>query len=366
MKTSQKAISVIYLDKQRLDYYGGNISDKIIHLDFPPNIIKNQEIVKKDELKILIKAFIDFYKILPAKAVIILSKNICFEKVITTNPDNPISIEVQKFVDTVPFENICYKLFDLEAKAKKIVAVNKDLIEGIKAAFEKHKFLIETVVPEFTIGKEVSLKNTFDQETARLTLERHDNLKANNLLDQQTVLPLQNDVKSPNDEKSGNRSSLIFLVPVFLVLLTILFFLYQKNLSQSSSTLKRLILSPTPILITPTISAGNKISLEKLASPSAFFLAEKNIRLKIVNGSGIKGYEEKLKNRLINLGIKNIDTEENNNINTSQTLILVSDSLSPSIGENIIREINQFFQNISIQETTRPDFDITIIIGKAI
>ena len=57
MKSSKKPISIAYIDRQGLDFFGSNITDKLIHLDFPLNIVSNIEILKRDELNILIKAF---------------------------------------------------------------------------------------------------------------------------------------------------------------------------------------------------------------------------------------------------------------------------------------------------------------------
>ena len=237
MKPFPKQPGVIYLDRQRLDFFGSNMVTNIVHLDFPINVIKDLEVAEKDELSIIIKAFIEFYKIIPSSVVLVLSPNIYFENNLPLSQENPPEAEIQNFLDNIPFENIESKVFREQSQAK-IIATNKDLCEEIKNAFEKQGFIVEAVIPEFVLGKYIPFKNSMDLETCRLILEKFDSFKPENLLTKQVLLPSEQTTPEDFRTKSKNNLKLIILIVIFLSLFGVLSYMLIKTTLTKSSVPK--------------------------------------------------------------------------------------------------------------------------------
>lgn len=352
MVSSPKQLGVIFLDRQKLDFYGSNITANLIRLDFPPNIIKDLEIVKRNELNILIKAFIEFHKITPSHLILVLSENICFEKNLEPAQEELLLPEVQIFLGTIPFENIASRMFQLKSKTK-IIATNRDLYEGVKNAFENQGFTVKIAIPDFVLRKSNDLKESIDIETCRLIISKFDSYKQNSLINHQDILSPKKDQQDKSSLKRKVSLTLLTLLLVFLSLLSILVFMGVKTFTTKSTTLKQPLITPTiRIVVSPSTTLPHGLPQME------------NISIQIVNGSGDKEQEESVKEQLVKVGFRNILIKQAGNITMPKTLLVFSHDLPNTIREAVTRELNKMFGEISTQETTNLPFDIIITLGK--
>lgn len=248
------AKSVIFLARDKINYYDTSLAAPLTFA-FSKDFINDLEVVNSVSLHLQIKSFIDNHKISPAQVVLVLSPDVYFGKDFPDNPEFHQDIELQKFIDTVPFENASTKIYKL-ATGSKLLATNADMYQNIKAAFEKAGFVIEAVVPIFILGKDIPIADQLDVSSAKTILERFDLAKQNSLLINQDLYPRPQNLKDKKGKKDDNRS-LIFLLPILFTLIIVLIIFYLKT---STST-------PTPQLIpTPTIFLKQENTLPSVTS----------------------------------------------------------------------------------------------------
>lgn len=351
MKSSGEQIGVIFLDREKLDFYGSNITHNVVRLDFPPNIVKDLEVISKDELNILIKNFIDFYKIVPANLILVLSANIYFEKNLQLAQRDLLVPEMEEFLDNIPFKNTASRIFPL-ASSTKIIAANRDFYGSVKNAFENHGFTIKTVIPEFVARKYADFKGSMDIATYRSIIDKFDSYRKEVMINHQ-------EASRPKQDKQGKSSAskisptLIVLLGVFILFIGILIFMLVKTLNMKPTVSKQPVITP----IVP-ITNSSPTSLPKK------LIKMENVSIKIVNSSGEAEQEELVRQQLIEAGFENIEIEQAGNITIEKTLLVFSHNLPNSIREKVISEMNKIFGDISIQETSNPRFEVIITLTK--
>ncbi len=175
MEFSNNKQSILFLDRNRFDYFDG-LTGQIISLPFSENIISALDVLSPTEFEKQIKSFVDLNKLNPAGIVVILSSNVLFEKDIVDVPVEKQTEEVEKFLDVVPFDNIATKLIPLQ-KGVRISAVNKDLCNAIATGFEKCGFKIESFVPYEELQPEIMQMAALDGPTLTVIMKKIDSIK---------------------------------------------------------------------------------------------------------------------------------------------------------------------------------------------
>lgn len=254
--------SVIFIDRDKINYYDHNRSSALT-FQFTKEFVNDLDVVNSAAFNLQIKSFIDNNKITPSQVMIVLSPHVYFEKEFSQTPEFHQDSELQKFVDTVPFENCSTKIYKLPTGSK-LVATNADLYRAVKDAFEQAGFVIESVIPIFVLGKDVTVSDNLDVSIARIILERFDLAKQNTLLTNQNSYPKSQNKKDRTDMKSDNHT-LILLLPILFVLVLVLIILYLKSYSPSVAPKS----TPTPTIFinrVPTLPTNN---FNNISSPSA-------------------------------------------------------------------------------------------------
>lgn len=146
MKFSKKKMAIFYIDKDQGSFFTNTFS-KPKELNLPQDVFSHLEIINSQKLNKLIEEFLEINKIEPSELFILLGKNTTFERDFTNIPRTERSIEMQKFLDIVPFEETLNKVFKIQKK-EKIVVANKQFCEEIIAAFKAKEFNIFSIVPQ--------------------------------------------------------------------------------------------------------------------------------------------------------------------------------------------------------------------------
>lgn len=360
--SSSKQQAVIYLDRNKFYFFGSNILDRILTLDISPKVISDLEVRNKDELSILIKTFIEFYKIIPAKIILVLSESTYFVKDLAMDQDIDIDPSIQKFIDLLPFENISNKPYKSDS-GMKIIATNMDLCQAIINIFAKLGFSIEAVIPELIIGKDQNLKNIIDINTAKLVLERFDSWKQNNLFSEQQAKYIDHYQENRTEEQK--KTNLYVLLPIFFLLIAVLVILLLTQ-QLSSTARKSTIITPTAKPIIPTtVSSPTNTKTPEVITPKMNTMDVENVKIQILNSKGVFGQAEMLKNQLNSLGFKNVDVGEST-INTPKTIMVFSQNLPTILRDNLISQLKERGIEVSAQETNDTRYDASIIIGQSI
>lgn len=111
--------------------------------------------------------------------------------------------------------------------------------------------------------------------------------------------------------------------------------------------------SPSPSLIpSPTASASAEVSKD-------------NLKIEILNGSGITGQSSKLRDQLLAQGYKNIETGNDFGNKSTSTDVIFSSNVQKDLQDGIIKFLKKNFTKItSIVDKTLTKFDIIITTAK--
>jgi len=362
----------VYLERNGFDFYENTLS-AIIKYTFAQEIVKDLEIINKEQLTQQLENFITTNNLPPATVVIILGPTVLFEKDIPKNPSEATTAqekpkddwEIQKYLDTIPFEHVSSKTYLLD-NGTHVIATNRDLYDYIIHAFENHGSVIETVIPAFILGEKSG--NGLNDELIGVVLDNIASIKQDSLIihQEQAIHAIDTSEKQFLSLKPTHKREFI-LIGVFGILFIIFAIFYYLQSKTASSP-------PTPVIPSvkqASFSLPNTLPTSSVAasvptSTSAAILNKNTIKIQLVVGSNTTTQGQLLKNKLQENGFTNIAVNQSAGSITPQTLIVFSNTLDPSARDQITTIVKNIFTSFSTQQNTQPQFDITIIIGNTL
>jgi hypothetical protein len=241
---------LLYLAKNSIALYDEKTKG-IFRLNFLPLVVKDLEIINRDQLGLNIKTLVESNKIIPSALIMVVSNNMFFEKDFPPLSKEQQVIETQKFLDNIPFEDIVSKAFGTE-KVYKIVAANGHFIESIRKAFEALGFAINIAIPAIAFG---NIGEELNQVTIKIIFSKYPALKQYNLLKNEPVIKQQPSQQEPEGEKhdetnneKNNKKNLI-AIGVFVLLIIIISIVVFFVLSSQSSSPKKTGIANTKLIV---------------------------------------------------------------------------------------------------------------------
>lgn len=235
---------VLFVRSHQLEIFSLS-SAQVFKIDFPDVILKYQEIRNREKFEELVVNLIKKEKLFNKKAIIILSDEIVFEKVIidsevAKNPDL-----IKSIFDEIPltYEELGKKIFVSKSEMK-VWGTNQMIFKVIKSIMEANGWNIKAVVP----------LNAFSKYTNQKELK----ISAfQEIINDQKYIDKINFL---NDDTIKNRKKNNFF-PIFLLIIFVIFLFYYFNgykyitklhlINNSNSTVSKI--KPTSIkLPTPT------------------------------------------------------------------------------------------------------------------
>ena len=167
------------------------------------------------------------------------------------------------------------------------------------------------------------------------------------------VLNINNQLNSSKKTKNKNILLIFFILISFSFLVLFWFFYFKKNKSTN---------------IIPEITDNSSDSISKLTqvpSPTSIILNRSQVKIQLLNGSGISGQVSKVKDFLEDLGYKDISTGNAGSYDYTDTIISTNNNAKEYISLltldlNYSYTINTNNQN----HDSNSAFDIIIIIGQ--
>lgn len=350
-----KNLSVVYLERDRLRFYSASLP-VIPVLEFPPTAVSDLEVKKTEELRGLVKSFVEQNKLIPSPLIIILSAASCFEKDFPDGNCDEKEPEIQKFIEAVPFDYVRAKTFRL-GKVCKVIVANRDLYEVLEVAFGKLGFTLVAVASFTPLGLSLS-KNGFDSLVGRQILQRVDWVKQNSFYTYQEAAGEQ----GTTEKQAQERKRVYILLGVFgvlIIVMTVMIVLFKpfdgKTKEEKSIVSKPATKPPPPPNLTPP---GN------VASPSAQ-KAFSSYKIQIKNGSKNLTQAENIRKQLASLGFTDVEVSTATSAGTASTQLTYNPGVPGSVVENIVSELKKLFGNVSVQEGSVSPFDIVITTGSS-
>lgn len=160
-------------------------------------------------------------------------------------------------------------------------------------------------------------------------------------------------------KKSGGAKTL--LIVGILVLVAILGFVIYKSATKKSTD-NSTQPSPYDYMTTPSSDQGvTPVTPAPVASPAAS-VDKSNIKIQVLNGTGISGEAAYLKTQLINLGYKNVEVG-----NSASTVTATAATFSSTLDARVVTEITQklssIYQTVTTSTSASKTFDVIIVTG---
>ena len=354
--------SVIYLDRDTLFFYGGNVHT-VLSLPFAPNAVKDMEVIDEGAIEKQIDTFIQTNKIEPTESFIIFSHRSCFSKVISANSTQEnLEKEKRLFLEFVPFDHIAHKILKT-SKGNLIVAANKELANIVRHIFQKHGSVIQGVSTLFTIYPDNTV-SAMSLEIAKVILRSYNRFREDDLLttDESQANPETVFEQEFAAEDKKNNIRLYLMLGFFIVSIGLLGYMLNSRRVTSTSRAQT-PLSPTRRLASPNSPSPQQTpTYTPTPSPTVASVAKDQLTVRILNGSGISGQADEIKDSLvkINFVAEKITTGNTPNQQSTTTRIVFTPRVSSSIREEISDALSEFSSNVSTIENDEIEFDILI------
>jgi hypothetical protein len=358
---SNKKNAVILLDRNCLYYYGGNVQNSILRLDFSPDIIRDLDVVNHEQFYNQIKSFIETNKLIPTNIAMVLSPYVIFEKDLQVLPTIDVATEMQNFIDSIPFDNLTVKKYPFE-KYVRLVAVNKPFYDTIKQAFERRSFLVESITPYFSLKTTINFQTELTVQTMKFILNKSDVLKQENILlhEYSTV---HEEEKKNNKEEDSEKKRTYILAGVFVILIIVLIVLLIQNIfSKPAETDTASLNQPPAVPISPTAVPVPTVPVSDNANATSSAKILESVIISIVNSSGIPGKAEELKTGIEKAGYRQVTTKTGEIVTGSRTSVLFSEDISQIDKNTIISQVKILYPEISTRVSKNLDADIVIVI----
>lgn len=361
---------VLYLKSTFLEFYTLNNLQARFRLDFPVTVVKDQEIFDSKALDKLIYDFLNNFRLGKHSAVMLLSEEIIFQKVIPLTDFADEQHECDKFLSEIPFEPLQLAVKTLKDDADFILyATNKHFFYPIVHILEKYGWRVQSVAPLTafgSFGKEVSIQiEDVKMILNKIVLLRQVNFLISNT--PQTGIPIVADRTGAG--KKENSKVLITLIILVIIVLIIGFFVigrsYIFNKSDAGKTINPL--TPVTSVLTPSPENSATESGEKVSSPSAQGIQPLTIekaRVKVLNGSGVAGQAGAVRDRLLKLGFISVEVGNAETENTAETIIYYNDHFPIPLLDLVTEDMKKYFTNVTSKRESLTDSDISIITGK--
>lgn len=376
---------IIFLDRNGFLLYQDTLSN-VWQFPFSQDLVQNLDVINKLQLVNSIGSFIQTNKLIPSSLIIILADSVIFQKSLSLQKNQEDGLpqedktinksqidfsikeqqekEIKKFLDSVPFEEILAKVVN----NTRLVATNKDLLEGVVHPFKKMGCNVEAIVPAFMYQQYIDFSQGLSQNIAKIVLQQGDLLKLGNMLtNQQAVEPKQDSNDQPQNvpkEKPNNtRQFVLIAIFVFLIIVLVIVYLISRTSLTPPSSSQNNVLQPSESQSNTAPTAALQAT-PTIAPPTAIDL--KTIEIAVVKNQETEILASALKNLLTQSEFLNVTLQDSTGPIPAKSSILFSKSIPEHARQKVIVEIKKLFPDISIQESQDNGSAITIIVGRSI
>src|SRR5689334_1328072 len=137
---------ILYLKNNQIDIYKKGFEK--VTLTIPETALQNQEVKDINQLEQTISSFIQQSKLGKQKAILVLSENVYYHRIIPVSDQENEQLEIQQFLDQIPFEKPSLATKIIQNKTEiMILAANKNYFYEVRSIFEKNGWTIDNIVP---------------------------------------------------------------------------------------------------------------------------------------------------------------------------------------------------------------------------
>ncbi|CAN5209050.1 hypothetical protein BH09PAT2_BH09PAT2_05190 [soil metagenome] len=346
--------SIIYIDRNNLYYYGGNVHTPIAY-PFAKTAVVDMEIINEEELATQIADWIKTHKIEPSSTIILLSNTVYFQKEIPEGTSVDKQNEIKKmFVENVPFNETQLQEIPI-GKSMLLIAINTEFVYAIRDIFQRCGFTLEAIAPIAEIyGKQPI--SAFSVQIAQDALKKI--TKANGFpLEHVEEIPISASDDPLPSKKTNNR--LFLMIGVFVILIGILVIVYMTSHKPKTVAIEP-DLPPLEAPVAPITESSSSATIPVSSSEATLSTKKIDLTIQVLNGSGVAGQADKIRQNLLDEGFDNITTGNAAGLESNKTLIIFKKEIGEKERSEIIKVIELFVDQYTVQE--RNDIDIDVLI----
>lgn len=353
---------ILHLTRDAITIYspGSAETDKIV---LENTVVKHLEVLRPDELIANIQQFLIYKNIKTLDAVLVLGSDVCFIKEFKENED--IDNEIQQFIDEMPFDptTIAWlKVPKEEEKKINVVATNQNLYSCIFEGFTKGGWDILAIVPEFVFGVgAMSQTKVAEIMTNRDLWELADFSKLVKLTPKEKKKKRKKKVRKNKEETSKeqepktNKRLFVFL-GIFAALALVLAGLLYRNYMYTP---------PVEIFEETGETAPSPVEepvIEEIEEEVE--IVRDDVRITVLNGTGVAGLAGDTKARLEALGYSRIEVGNSDESNF-ETIIFHNPEVQEEILEEVLDDLYEIFADVITEEFDEPNeaIDIQVVTG---
>ena len=381
---------LFYLKPDLLEVYSDQVEGPA-RLDFPPEIVNYQEVFDPEKFAKSLEDFLGQIAVAQLEVVVLISQPLIFSKeflyqesISNVDPNKPLldynalNTKIQAYIEATPFDNNHISKLELKGENSSLILVtNKSLYLPIVDLVTKLGGRVISVVPVTVFG-DLGQKTILDGGDVDLVFDDKKTLQINNFLLSQniaavdagkTVSPIvTGDEDDEEEEGNGKKSKILlilgalFIIGGLLVLGMMLGFV-KNPLPKSAGT------APETSKSLPQPSAVVSVATESailVGSPSAALqdIKKDQLKVNIINGSGVSGQGSKVKSILTPLGYKDITIGLTVLSGTTDTSISYSKKVTTVNKDELVQELGKTFLAVKTTEaSSAARFDIEITTG---
>lgn len=343
------AKKLIYLKRDSIEILQPGAAGHSFH--FTKKAADDLEIIDEKKFSDELLKFLVAENVDPSSAVIIISNDHLFEKVILAKTEKKKEKEISEFMEEVPFDTT--KREDVTFPNKKgilVVAFNKGYYNFVTKLFKENGWKIKGVVVETPFGKE-----EMQEEKITNILSDSKTIKKNNLLKMKT---------KTDGPKNKSRIALIVALIVILAALLgsgIYIFIKYSNKNKVNDEQQVVIEEDTPTEEQITQNEVEDVVVKLTAEEREIYT------IQILNGTGVSGLAGKTQDELEELGYTNIEIGNASNSTGINMEFSYSSGVDPRVIEELENYLKDNFENVAKSEfdsgNTSDTFDIIIVTG---
>lgn len=349
-KEPKKPQAVMLLGRFQGVYLSQTMTQPVT-IPFPPEIVRDMDVVDRDALTDFLKAMTEQMQLAPSELILLLADDVLFVKQFPTADIKSREKEMQDFVDSVPFEDPA--VTKMPAPPNTVVAVSsREYFEAFEDAFKKLKFAVALILPAFVMAKEVNLAQTVDVNTLSTAMHRAPAYHQYNLFQKEEELLPHTPSPLITKEAPKDKTRLYVMLGVFGILLIVLFFVYRASTQPIKTTP-----TPTPPASAPVVAPSTS------PSPTASSSAQASESAKIQYVPDKSQLATTISSELQTHGIT-ASLEETPSLAGAGSLVVFSSSIPEETKQAIVTDLQQIDPTIKIQDTPSSSVGIQITLTK--
>ncbi len=214
---------ILFIEKDKFDIYLP-VKKTIISYEYKPEILKDSEVLDREQLFTEVKSFIETNKLNPSSLVIVLGKNVLFEKdfIKGQEPNEQQQLESRLFIENVPFESVGSKIIPLD-KGFRVSASNADLYESVMGVFLQSGFSVQAVLPVSLFGANLE---KLTQDSAKIFLQKFEPFRRYSLVSDSgnfNITKTEEEIKKKKNSYMTILAISMFIVAGILVIYALFF-----------------------------------------------------------------------------------------------------------------------------------------------